>query len=46
MYKYPLLLFCILCITFSSISHAEDYLFGELPGEGQNVREPVVAGRF
>jgi len=36
----------ILCIAFPSINHAEDYMFGDLPGEGQNVREPAVAGRF
>ncbi|MBS1258334.1 MAG: hypothetical protein MAG551_01392 [Candidatus Scalindua arabica] len=48
MYKYLLLLlFFIFCITVSSVSHAaEDYLVGDLPGEGQNVREPAVAGRF
>jgi len=46
MLKYLLLLFSIICITFSSISHAEDLLYGNLPDEGQNVREPVVAGRF
>ncbi|MGR3176085.1 MAG: AmmeMemoRadiSam system protein B [Candidatus Scalindua sp.] len=28
------------------MSHAEDYLVEDLPGEGQNIREPVVAGRF
>ena len=36
----------IFCIVFPSINYAEDYLFGDLPGEGQNVREPAVAGRF
>ncbi len=46
MYKYLLLLFSIFCITLTSISHAEDYLLEELPGEARNVREPVVAGRF
>jgi len=46
MLKYLLLLFAIFYITFSSISNAEDYLMEELPGEAQNVREPVVAGRF
>ncbi|MCP4252361.1 MAG: AmmeMemoRadiSam system protein B [Candidatus Scalindua sp.] len=47
MRKY-LLLFSlfIFCIVFPSINYAEDYLFGDLPGEGQNVREPAVAGRF
>ncbi len=46
MLKYLLLLFPIFCITFSSICHAEDYLIEKLPGEGQNIREPAVAGRF
>ena len=46
MYKYLLLLFSIFCLTFTSISHAEDLLYGDLPGEEQNVRHPVVAGRF
>ena len=47
MRKY-LLLFSlfILCTVLPSINYAEDYLFGDLPGEGQNVREPAVAGRF
>ncbi len=36
----------ILYTVFPSINYAEDYLFGDLPGEGQNVREPAVAGRF
>ena len=35
-----------LCTVIPSINYAEDYLFGDLPGEGQNVREPAVAGRF
>ena len=47
MHKYLLLLsLSILCIVFPSINYAEDYLVGDLPGEGQNVREPAVAGRF
>lgn len=47
MQKYLLLLsLFILCIVFPSINYAEDYLVGDLPGEGQNIREPVVAGRF
>jgi len=47
MRKYLLLFsFFISCIIFPSISNAEDYLVGDLPGEGQNVREPAVAGRF
>jgi hypothetical protein len=46
MLKYLLLLISSFCIIFTSISHAEDYLIEELPGEAQNVREPVVAGRF
>ena len=47
MRKY-LLLFSlfILCIVFPSINYAEDYLVSDLPGEGQNIREPAVAGRF
>jgi AmmeMemoRadiSam system protein B/AmmeMemoRadiSam system protein A len=36
----------ILYTVFPSINYAEDYLVGDLPGEGQNVREPAVAGRF
>jgi len=36
----------IFCIVFPSINYAEDYLFGDMHGEGQNVREPAVAGRF
>ena len=47
MHKYLLLLsLSILCTVFPSINYAEDYLVGDLPGEGQNVREPAVAGRF
>ncbi len=47
MRKHLLLLFLFIsCIAFPSINYAEDYLFGDLPGEGQNVREPAVAGRF
>ena len=47
MRKYLLLFsFFISCIIFPSISNAEDYLVGDLPGEGQNVRESAVAGRF
>ncbi|MFQ5786599.1 MAG: AmmeMemoRadiSam system protein B [Thermodesulfobacteriota bacterium] len=46
MYKNLLLFSFILCITIPSMSYAEDYLVGDLPGEGQNIREPVVAGRF
>ena len=47
MHKYLLLLsLSILCIVFPPINYAEDYLVGDLPGEGQNVREPAVAGRF
>ncbi|MGR3301417.1 MAG: AmmeMemoRadiSam system protein B [Candidatus Scalindua sp.] len=47
MYKYILLLlFFIFFVTVLSVSHAEDYLVEDLPGEGQNIREPVVAGRF
>ena len=47
MRKY-LLLFSlfILCTALPSIIFAEDYLYGDLPGEGQDVREPAVAGRF
>ncbi|MHC4307592.1 MAG: AmmeMemoRadiSam system protein B [Planctomycetota bacterium] len=47
MRKY-LLLFSLFvsCIAFPSINYAEDYLVGDLPGEGLNVREPAVAGRF
>ena len=47
MRKYLLLLsLFISCIIFPSINYAEDYLVGDLPDEGQNVREPAVAGRF
>ena len=47
MHKYLLLFsFFVSCIIFSSISNAEDYLIDNLPGEGQDVREPAVAGRF
>ena len=49
MRKHILLLFLFtLCIVtvLPSINFAEDYLVGDLPGEGQNVREPAVAGRF
>ena len=47
MHKYLLLFsLSILCTVFPSINYAEDYLVGDLPGEGQNVREPAVAGRF
>ena len=47
MYKYLLLLFFFtLCINVHSISYAEDPLIEDLLGEGQNVREPAVAGRF
>ena len=47
MRKYLLLFsFLVSCIIIPSISNAEDYLVGDLPGEGQNVREPAVAGRF
>jgi len=47
MRKYLLLLsLFIFCVIFPSINYAEDYLVGDLPGEGQNVRKPAVAGRF
>ncbi len=47
MYKYLLLLFfSVFCINVYSISYAKDPLIEDLLGEGQNVREPVVAGRF
>ncbi|MHC4322009.1 MAG: AmmeMemoRadiSam system protein B, partial [Planctomycetota bacterium] len=47
MLKHLLLIFLFIsCIAFPSINYAEDYLFEDLPGEGQNVREPAVAGRF
>ncbi len=46
MIKYLSLFFFIFCVTLTTLSHAEDYLFEDLPGEGQNIREPVVAGRF
>jgi len=47
MRKHLLLLsLLIFCIIFPSINYAEDYLFEDLPGEGQNVRESAVAGRF
>ena len=47
MHKYLLLFYLFIsCIVFPSINYAEDYLFGDLPGEGQNVRQPAVAGRF
>ncbi|MFV1977086.1 MAG: AmmeMemoRadiSam system protein B [Candidatus Scalindua sp.] len=36
----------ILYTVLPSTNYAEDYLFEDLPGEGQNVREPAVAGRF
>ncbi len=47
MRKY-LLLFSLftLCTVLPSINYAEDYMYGDLPSEGQNVREPAVAGRF
>ena len=44
--RFILLSLLIFCIVFPSINYAEDYLVGDLPGEGQNVREPAVAGRF
>ncbi len=47
MRKYLLLLSLFtLCTLLPSINYAEDYMYGDLPGEGQNVREPAVAGRF
>ncbi len=47
MHKHLLLVSLLIsCLVFPSISYAEDYLIGDLPGEGQNVREPAVAGRF
>lgn len=47
MRKYLVSLFLfIFCITVPSVSQAEDYLVGDLPGQGQNIHEPVVAGRF
>ncbi|GAX62467.1 dioxygenase [Candidatus Scalindua japonica] len=46
MHKNLLLLFSIFFITFSSISYAEDYFVGDVPGEEKNVREPAVSGRF
>ncbi len=43
-----LLLFSLFTLytLLPSINYAEDYMYGDLPGEGQNVREPAVAGRF
>ncbi len=47
MHKYLFLLFLFIsCLTAPSVSSAEDYPAGGLPGEGQNIREPAVAGRF
>jgi hypothetical protein len=47
MHKYLLLLsLFVFCTVFPSTNYAEDYMFGDLPGEGLNVREPAVAGRF
>ncbi|MHC4183622.1 MAG: AmmeMemoRadiSam system protein B [Planctomycetota bacterium] len=47
MRKYLLLFFSsLICIAFTSILYAEEYLLDDAQTGIQNVREPAVAGRF
>ncbi len=47
MRKYLLLFFpSLICIAFTSILYAEEYLLDDVQTGIQNVREPAVAGRF